>query len=125
VKMTIAHHGSTLPDGGYGGNPGGFLIDVDEKRIYFAGDTGLFYDMKLLAEEKPIDVALLPVGDNYTMGPHDALRAVLLLNPRLVVPMHYGTFDVIQQDPGAFADTTKQTTGIDVLVMSPGESPHL
>ena len=125
VKMTIAHHGSCLPDGSYGGNPGGFLIDVDDMRIYHAGDTGLFYDMKLLGEEKLIDVALLPIGDNYTMGPDDALRAVLLLTPRLVVPMHYGTFDVIQQDPGAFADATKQTTGIDVVVMRPGESLHL
>jgi len=125
VKMTIAHHGSTLPDGGYGGNPGGFLLDVAEKRIYHAGDTGLFYDMKLLGEEKPIDVALLPIGDNYTMGPDDALRAVQLLTPGLVVPMHYGTFDVIQQDPRAFADKSKQTTGIDVVVMSPGESLYL
>ena len=125
VKMTIAHHGSTLPDGGYGGNPGGFLLDVAEKRIYHAGDTGLFYDMKLLGEEKPIDVALLPIGDNYTMGPDDALRAVQLLTPRLVVPMHYGTFDVIQQDPGAFAKRVKQITGIDVVVMSPGESLNL
>jgi L-ascorbate metabolism protein UlaG (beta-lactamase superfamily) len=123
--MTIAHHGSTLPDGGYGGNPGGFLLDVAEKRIYHAGDTGLFYDMKLLGEEKPIDVALLPIGDNYTMGPDDALRAAQFLNPRLVVPMHYGTFDLIQQDPRAFAKRTKQTTGIDVVVMSPGESLNL
>jgi L-ascorbate metabolism protein UlaG (beta-lactamase superfamily) len=125
VKMTIAHHGSTLPDGGYGGSPGGFLIDVEQKRIYFAGDTGLFYDMKLLGEEKPIDLALLPIGDNYTMGPDDALRAVMLLDPRLVVPMHYGTFDVIRQDPRAFADRVKQTTGIDVVVMRPGETLHL
>jgi L-ascorbate metabolism protein UlaG (beta-lactamase superfamily) len=121
VKMTIAHHGSTLPDGGYGGNPGGFLLDVANKRIYHAGDTGLFYDMKLLAEEKPIDVALLPIGDNYTMGPDDALRAALLLTPRLVVPMHFGTFEVIEQDPHAFADRTKQATGIEVVVMSPGQ----
>jgi mRNA degradation ribonuclease J1/J2 len=70
-------------------------------------------------------VALLPIGDNYTMGPDDALRAVQFLNPRLVVPVHYGTFDVIQQDPHAFADRVKQTTGIDVVVMSPGESLHL
>ena len=81
--------------------------------------------MKLLGEEKPIDVALLPIGDNYTMGPDDALRAVQLLTPRLVVPMHYGTFDVIQQDPRAFAKRTKQITGIDVVVMSAGESLHL
>jgi len=100
-------------------------MDVEDKRIYHAGDTGLFYDMKLLGDEKPIDVALLPMGDNYTMGPDDALRAVLLLTPRLVVPIHYGTFDVIQQDPRAFADRTKQTTGIDVVVMRPGESLDL
>jgi L-ascorbate metabolism protein UlaG (beta-lactamase superfamily) len=81
--------------------------------------------MKLLGEEKPIDLALLPIGDNYTMGPDDALRAVMLLDPRLVVPMHYGTFDVIRQDPRAFADRVKQTTGIDVVVMRPGETLHL
>jgi len=122
VKMTIAHHGSTLPDGGYGGNPGGFLLDVEDKRIYHAGDTGLFYDMKLLGEERSIDVALLPIGDNYTMGPEDALRAVQLLRPGLVVPMHYGTFDVIQQDPHAFAEKVKETRGIGAVVMSPGQS---
>ena len=125
VKMTIAHHGSPLPDGGYGGNPGGFLLDVEGKRIYFAGDTGLFYDMKLLGEEKAIDLALLPIGDNYTMGPDDALRAVQLLNPRLVVPMHYDTFDVIQQDARAFAEGVKATSGADAVVMIAGESLDL
>ena len=125
VKMTIAHHGSTLPDGGYGGNPGGFLLDVEDKRIYFAGDTGLFYDMKLLGEDRDIDVALVPIGDNYTMGPDDALRAVQLLNPRMVVPMHYDTFDVIQQDPRAFAQRVKATTGADAVVMSAGDSLDL
>ena len=125
VKMTIAHHGSTLPDGGYGGNPGGSLLDVQGKRIYFAGDTGLFYDMKLLGEDKAIDVALLPIGDNYTMGPDDALRAVQLLNPRLVVPMHYDTFEVIRQDARAFAERVKTTTGTDAVVMSAGDSLNL
>jgi L-ascorbate metabolism protein UlaG (beta-lactamase superfamily) len=122
VKMTIAHHGSTLPDGGYGGNPGGFLVDMEDKRIYHAGDTGLFYDMKLLGEERSIDVALLPIGDNYTMGPDDALRAVGLLQPGLVVPMHYGTFDVIQQDPHAFVARARESKGIGAVVMRPGES---
>jgi L-ascorbate metabolism protein UlaG (beta-lactamase superfamily) len=125
VKMTIAHHGSTLPDGGYGGNPGGFLLDLQDKRIYFAGDTGLFYDMKLLGEDRAIDVALVPIGDNYTMGPDDALRAVQLLDPRLVVPMHYDTFDVIRQDARAFAQRVKTTTGADAVVMSPGDSLDL
>jgi len=125
VKMTIAHHGSSFPDGGYAGNPGGFLLDVEDKRIYFAADTGLFYDMKLLGEERTIDVALLPIGDNYTMGPDDALRAVQLLTPRLVIPMHYNTFDVIQQDPHAFAETVKGKTGANCVVLSPGESLNL
>ncbi len=114
--------GCSLPDGSYGGNPGGFLFDVEAKRIYFAGDTALFYDMKLLGEEKPIDVALLPIGDNYTMGPDDALRAVEFLTPKLVIPMHYNTFDVIQQDPHAFAERVKASTRADCLVLSPGES---
>ncbi|MGB3903598.1 MAG: metal-dependent hydrolase [Anaerolineae bacterium] len=125
VKMTIAHHGSSFPDGSYGGNPGGFLFDVEGKRIYFAADTGLFYDMKLLGEERAIDVALLPIGDNYTMGPDDALRAVQLLTPRLAIPMHYNTFDVIHQDPHAFAKRVKESTGADSVVLSPGESIDL
>ena len=125
VKMTIAHHGSSFPNGGYAGNPGGFLFDVEDKRIYSAADTGLFYDMRLLGEEKAIDVALLPIGDNYTMGPDDALRAVELLRPRLVIPMHYDTFDVIQQDPHAFAAKVKENTEADCVVLSPGESLDL
>jgi len=122
VKMTIAFHGSALPDGSYGGNPGGFLLDVEQRRIYHAGDTGLFYDMKLIGQEKPIDVALLPIGDNYTMGPEDALRAAELLNPRLVVPMHYNTFEVIEQDPDDFAHKVKENLGVEAAAMGPGES---
>ncbi|NIN69411.1 MAG: metal-dependent hydrolase [Anaerolineae bacterium] len=125
VKMTIAHHGCSLPDGSCGGNPGGFLFDIEDKRIYFAADTALFYDMKLLGEEKAIDVALLPIGDNYTMGPDDALKAVQLLTPRLVIPMHYNTFDVIEQDPHAFANRVKASTEADCAVLSPGGSISL
>jgi L-ascorbate metabolism protein UlaG (beta-lactamase superfamily) len=122
VKMTIAHHGSHLPDGSYGGNPGGFLFDVEDHRIYHAGDTGLFYDMKLIGEEQPIDLALLPIGDNYTMGPADALKAVGFLMPKLVIPMHYNTFDVIQQDPYAFVSRAKEIAGVDAVVLLPGQS---
>ncbi len=125
MKMTIAHHGSSFPNGGYAGNPGGFLFDVEDRRIYFADDTALFYDMKLLGEGRTIDVALLPIGDNYTMGPHDALRAVQLLTPSLVIPMHYNTFDVIQQDPYAFAQRVKDSTQADCVVLSPGGSVNL
>ncbi len=121
VKLTIAHHGSMLPDGSYGGNPGGFLFYIDGKKIYHACDTGLFYDMKLIGEEG-IDLAILPIGDNFTMGPDDALRAVKLIEPRQVVPIHYNTFDVIKQDAQAWAIRVKKETGADVAVMKPGDT---
>jgi L-ascorbate metabolism protein UlaG (beta-lactamase superfamily) len=124
VKLTIAHHGSMLPDGSYGGNPGGFLFYIDGKKIYHACDTGLFYDMKLIGEEG-IDLAILPIGDNFTMGPDDALRAVKLLEPRQVVPIHYNTFDVIKQDAQAWAIRVKKETGADVAVMKPGDTIEL
>ena len=90
AKLTIAHHGSGLPDGSDGGNPAGFLITADGKKLYFACDTGLFYSMKLIGEEG-LDLAVLPIGDNFTMGPDDALRAVKLLEPKMVVPCHLTT----------------------------------
>ncbi len=123
VQLTIAHHGSSFPDGSYGGNPAGFLITttMEEQTVYFAGDTGLTYDMSLIGE-KGIDLAILPIGDNYTMGPDDALRAVELLQPRLVVPMHYNTFPVIEQDPEAFLARVAAETGIEGQVLKPGES---
>lgn len=80
VKLTLALHGSALPDGSYGGNPCGFLLYLDGKKIYHACDTGLFGDMQLIGEEG-IDLAILPIGDNFTMGPDDALRAVKLIRP--------------------------------------------
>src|SRR5262249_48578800 len=82
VKLTLAFHGSMLPDGSNGGNPCGFLLTFkDGKKVYDAADTGLFGDMRLIGEES-IDLALLPIGDNYTMGPDDALRAVKLVGPK-------------------------------------------
>ena len=102
VKLTIAHHGSMTPDGGYGGNPCGFLVTMEGKTLYHTGDTGLFYDMKLIGELTPIHVALLPIGDNFTMGIDDAVKAVELLQPRLAIPMHYDTFDMIQANPEDF-----------------------
>jgi len=124
VKLTIAHHGSMLPDGSYGGNPSGFLFSIDGKKIYHACDTGLFYDMKLIGEEG-IDLAILPIGDNFTMGPDDALRAVKLIEPRQVVPIHYNTFDVIKQDAQAWAIRVKKETGVEVTVMKPGDTIEL
>jgi L-ascorbate metabolism protein UlaG (beta-lactamase superfamily) len=103
LKMTFALHGSALPDGSYGGNPGGFLLTtLDGMKIYLAGDTGLFGDMKLIGDEG-INLAVLPIGDNYTMGPDDALLAVKLLRPKNVVPIHYNTFEVIRQDAPTWA----------------------
>ena len=124
VKLTIAHHGSSFPDGSYGGNPCGFLLTIEGKNIYHACDTGLFYDMKLIGEEG-IELAILPIGDNYTMGPKDALRAVKLIEPQVVVPIHYDTFDVIKQDPAAFARTVEAETKARCVVLKPGESYSL
>ena len=121
VQLTTAHHGSSFPDGSYGGNPAGFLITIEGQTIYFAGDTGLMYDMKLIGEAG-IELAILPIGDNYTMGPDDALRAVKLLKPDLVVPIHYDAFPVIEQDPHAFLARVAAETGIAGQVLKPGES---
>jgi L-ascorbate metabolism protein UlaG (beta-lactamase superfamily) len=124
AKLTIAHHGSMLPDGSYGGNPGGFLFYIDDKKIYHACDTGLFYDMKLIGEEG-IDLAILPIGDNFTMGPDDALRAVKLIEPGQVVPIHYNTFDVIKQDAQAWAVRVQKETQTQAVVMKPGDTIEL
>jgi len=124
VKLTIAHHGSALPDGSYGGNPVGFLFTIAGQKIYHACDTGLFYDMKLIGEEG-IDLAILPIGDNFTMGPDDALRAVKLIQPRQVIPIHYNTFEIIQQDAHAWARRVESETSSRVVVMSPGQTLRL
>ena len=124
VKLTIAHHGSSLPDGSNGGNPCGILLRLDEGTIYHACDTGLFYDMKLIGEEG-IDLAILPIGDNFTMGPDDALRAVKLINPKRVIPNHYDTWPLISQDAKAWADQIESETTTRSVVLSPGESTEL
>ena len=124
LKLTQALHGSALPDGTYGGNPCGFLLSAEGRRVYLAGDTGLFGDMRLLGEEG-IDLAVLPIGDNYTMGPDDALRAVKLLLPRLVLPVHYNTFDVIRQDVASWARRVEAETSSRVSVLAPGGSLSL
>jgi len=116
VKLTMAQHGSMLPDGSYGGNPCGFLFYIEGKKIYHACDTGLFYD---------IDLAILPIGDNFTMGPDDALRAVKLIEPGQVIPIHYNTFEVINQDPAAWAVRVEKETQSKVAVLKPGESIEL
>ncbi len=121
VKLTIAHHGSGLPDGSDGGNPAGLLITANGKKLYFAGDTGLFYSMKLYGEEG-IDLAVLPIGDNFTMGPDDALRAVKLLSPKMVVPTHYNTWPPIAQNAEAWKARVEAETDTKVSLLAPGES---
>jgi L-ascorbate metabolism protein UlaG (beta-lactamase superfamily) len=122
LKMTIAHHSSMLPDGANGGNPCGFLLRLaDGRKLYHAADTGLFLDMQLIGEEG-IDLAILPIGDNYTMGPDDALRAVRFLNPRHVIPTHFGTWEVIAQNPEAWAKRVRIETSSIPAVLKPGES---
>lgn len=122
LKMTFALHGSALPDGSYGGNPGGFLLTTpDGKKVYMAGDTGLFGDMLLIGTEG-LDLAVLPIGDNYTMGPEDALKAVKLLQPKVVIPIHYNTFQLIEQDGGAWAAMVEGETNTSVRLLKPGQS---
>ncbi len=122
LKLTIAHHGSALPDGTYGGNPTGFLwVTPAGEKIYLACDTGLFGDMRLIGEEG-IDLAVLPIGDNFTMGPDDALRAVKMIEPRYVIPVHYNTFDLIKQDPQDWAARVMAETSAIAHVLQPGET---
>lgn len=121
LKLTLALHGSVLPDGSNGGNPAGFLLTTaDGRKIYLAQDTGLFGDMRLIGDEG-IDLAVLPIGDNYTMGPDDALKAVALIRPKHVIPIHYNTFDGIRQDAAAWAERVKAETSAIPHVLRPGE----
>ncbi len=120
VKLTIAHHGSTGPDGESLGSPAGVVLTIDGKKIYHAGDTGLFLDMKLIAETSgPIDVALLPIGDNFTMGIDDAVRAACFIDARVTIPMHYKTFPYIEADPRVFVERL-ETRGRRGVVVNPG-----
>ena len=121
LKLTLALHGSALPDGSDGGNPAGFLLTAEGKKLYLACDTGLFGDMRLIGEEG-VDLAVLPIGDNFTMGPDDALRAVKLIQPKHVIPVHYSTWDLIAQDPNAWARRVESETSTKAHVIKPGES---
>lgn len=120
LKFTIAHHGSMTPDNTYGGEPAGVVITADGKSIYHTGDTGLFYDMKLIGEMTPIDYMLLPIGDNFTMGITDAVKAVELANPKVAIPIHFNTFPVIAADPDEFRKKV-EAIGKKAMVMKFGE----
>ncbi len=123
VKLTQAFHGSGYATVNneiiYCGMPTGVLFSSEGKTIYHAGDTGLFSDMKLIGERHPIDLAFLPIGDNFTMGPEDAAYAAKLLNAKTVVPIHYNTFPPIKQDPNRFIELLETKNG---KVLQPGEA---
>lgn len=120
LKFTIAHHGSVTPDNIYGGEAAGVVLSIDGKKIYYTGDTGLFLDMKLIGELDEIDHMMVPIGDNFTMGISDALKAVEFVNPKVVTPMHYNTFPVIKADPQEFK-TKVEEMGKECIVFEYGQ----
>ncbi len=123
VKSTIAFHSSSFPDGSYGGNPNGFIISAKQSglRMYFAGDTALFSDMQLIGDEG-IDLAFLPIGDFFTMGIDDSIKALRYVSPKVVVPMHYNTFPPIMQDVSHWANRVSSETSALPVVLDPGGS---
>lgn len=124
VKLTLAFHGSGIDteDGMiYVGPPTGILLTMGGKTLYHAGDTGLFGDMKLIGELNEIDVATLPIGDNYTMGPDDALYAAEWTRAKYVIPMHYNTFPLIAQDGETYVRRLKERN-IEGVYLLPGQS---
>ncbi|HEX3049469.1 MAG TPA: metal-dependent hydrolase [Aggregatilineaceae bacterium] len=125
VELTLAFHSSSLPDGTYGGQPNGILILTNEDRhIYHAGDTSVFLDMQLIGE-RGLDLALLPIGDYFTMGLELSLRAVELLRPKVVIPMHFNTFDPIAQDVVNWAQLIQHETESQPVVLDPGGTYQL
>lgn len=124
VTFTIAFHSSSFDDGRYGGMPMGVIVEMGGLRVYHAGDTALFSDMRLIGRNG-LDVALLPIGDNFTMGPSDAIEAIKLLEPRLVIPIHYDTFPLIAQDALAFKARVEAETAARCTPLQPGESIEL
>jgi len=123
--MTPALHSGSVGDPGTGwagGTAAGFVVEMDGVRVYHAGDTGLFSDMKLIGELYRPDVALLPIGGRYTMGTAEAMMAANFVGARTVIPIHYNTWDKIAADPVSFKNAVERVTDIRVAVLSPGES---
>jgi L-ascorbate metabolism protein UlaG (beta-lactamase superfamily) len=126
--MTPAIHSSWIEEAGigcYGGTAAGFVIGMDGVKIYHAGDTALFSDMKLIGELYHPDVALLPIGGRYTMGAAEAMMAANFIGAKTVIPIHYNTWDKISADPLQFKNVIERTTGIRVKVLTPGESTDI
>lgn len=121
VEMTNALHSSQLPDGSYGGVAAGLLLTIGGKRLYFACDTALFSDMSLIGN-KGIDLAILPIGDLFTMGPEDSVEAVKLIQPKKVLPCHYNTWPPIEQDAAAWSKLVESNTNAQPIVLDSGQS---
>lgn len=121
VKFTQAFHSSSFEDGTYGGQPNGMVIRAGGYTVYHAGDTCLFGDMALIGEEG-LDAAILPIGDTYTMGVDDSIRAAKLLKAKHVVPCHYNTWPPLVQDAAAWADRINRETHSQPIVIDPGNT---
>lgn len=121
VEFTTAHHSSSMPDDSYGGVACGVILFTAGLTIYHAGDTALFSDMALIGN-KGLDVAIVPIGDYFTMGVDDSIEAIKLLKPRYVIPCHYDTFPPIEQDASAWAEKVHTQTEAQAIVLSVGES---
>ena len=116
VRMTEAIHSCGVP----GGLSCGYVINIGNKNVYFAGDTSLFYDMKLIGKKDTLDYAVLPIGDNFTMGLEDAALAAQWLNASNVIPIHYDTWPVIKQDVKKYKEITEEMTRAEVHILKPG-----
>ncbi len=118
VKLTLAFHGAGIE----GGHACGFVVDYYGTKVYFAGDTALFSDMKLIGELDPLDLALLPIGDNFTMGIDDAVMAASFLQAKTVIPYHYNTWPLIEKNPAEFKQKVERETNSKCVILSPGDS---
>ena len=119
VKLTYARHSSSFPDGSYGGTANGILLHADGKTIYNTGDTCPFSEMAWIGEANDVDVCLMPIGDNFTMGPDDSIRAAGMIQPKLIIPMHYNTFPYIEIDVASWENKMAEA-GFSNQVLQPG-----
>lgn len=125
VKLVIAHHGSTGPKGESLGSPAGIVLHIDGKRIYHTGDTGVFLDMQLIAElNGPFDACMLPIGDNFTMGIDDAVRACEMIRAKVHLPMHYNTFPVVKADAAEFVKKV-EAKGMKSVALAAGRTMEI
>ncbi|MCD6426953.1 MAG: metal-dependent hydrolase [Caldisericaceae bacterium] len=124
VKMVGAFHSSSITEGDkiiYAGNPAGYVIELPDLKVYHAGDTSLFLNMEIIGGQTWIDIAFLPIGGNFTMDIHDAVIATKLLHPRVVIPIHYNTWDIIKADPEEFKKEVESETNAKCVILKPGE----